>query len=161
MTAVMAAGADSAPGPDRLFTYGTLMTGFSRRPLLGAALLEGRGRIRGSLYHFGDYPGLVLDDGGWVAGELYRVPDLPARLPALDREEWYDPADEAAEPLRAAHGAVHGRGSGVVREAWVYAYNERFGAAAGRGPRVESGDWRAHLTGARGTNTVAMLEDPR
>jgi len=48
-----------------------------------------------------------------------------------------------------------------AREAWVYAYNERFGAAAGRGPRVESGDWRVHLTGARGTNTVAMLEDPR
>ena len=160
MAAVMAAGADSAPGPDRLFTYGTLMTGFSRRPLLGAALLEGRGRIRGSLYHFGDYPGLVLDDGGWVAGELYRVPDLPARLPVLDREEWYDPADEAGSLYVRRTVAVHGVGA-ESREAWVYAHNERFGAAAGRGPRVESGDWRVHLAGARGTNTVAMLEDPR
>lgn len=56
---------------------------------------------------------------------------------------------------------------GVVREAWVYLYNERFGPAAGRGPRVESGDWRAHLAGARGTHTVSNLptqptqEDPR
>jgi gamma-glutamylcyclotransferase (GGCT)/AIG2-like uncharacterized protein YtfP len=142
------------------------MTGFSRRPLLGGSHLEGLGRIRGSLYHFGDYPGVVLDDGGWVAGELYRVPDLPARLPILDREEWCNPADETwslylrrAVPVHAADGAV--------REAWVYAYNERLGAAAGRGSRVESGDWRAHLAGARGTPTVPTvptlprLEDPR
>ena len=166
MAVVMAAGADSAPGPDRLFTYGTLMTGFSRRPLLGAALLEGRGRIRGSLYHFGEYPGLVLDEGGWVAGELYRVPDLPARLPALDREEWCDPADEAKSLYFRRAVAVHGVGA-EARQAWVYAYNERFGAAASRGPRIESGDWRAHLTGARGAHTVPMLpmlpmlEDPR
>jgi gamma-glutamylcyclotransferase (GGCT)/AIG2-like uncharacterized protein YtfP len=157
MTAVMAAGADSAPGPDRLFTYGTLMTGFSRRPLLGAALLEGPGRIRGSLYHFGEYPGVVLDGRGWVAGELYRVPDLPARLPVLDREECCDPADETRSLYVRRTVPVHGVG-GEVREAWVYAYNERFGAAVGRGPRIESGDWRAHLAGARGTQIV---EDPR
>jgi gamma-glutamylcyclotransferase (GGCT)/AIG2-like uncharacterized protein YtfP len=166
MAAVMAAGADSTPGPDRLFAYGTLMTGFSRRHFLGAALLEGRARIRGSLYHFGEYPGLVLDDGGWVAGELYRVPDLPARLPALDREEWCDPADEAKSLYFRRTVAVHGVGA-EARQAWVYAYNERFGAAASRGPRIESGDWRAHLAGARGAHTVPMLpmlpmlEDPR
>ena len=157
MTAVMAAGADFAPGPDRLFTYGTLMMGFSRRPLLGAALLEGSARIRGSLYHFGDYPGLVLDDRGWVLGELYRVPDLAARLPALDREEWCDPADETRSLYVRRRIPVHAA-DGDVREAWVYAYNERFGAAPSRGPRVESGDWRAHLTAAHATHTV---EDPR
>jgi gamma-glutamylcyclotransferase (GGCT)/AIG2-like uncharacterized protein YtfP len=149
MAAVMAPGADTAPGPDRLFTYGTLMTGFSRRPLLGAAHLEGLGRIRGSLYHFGEYPGVVLDGRGWVAGELYRVPDLPARLPALDQEEWCDPGDETRSLYVRRTVPVHGVG-GKVREAWVYAYNERFGAADGRGPRIESGDWRAHLAGASG-----------
>ena len=149
MAAVTVAGPAPAPGPARLFAYGTLMTGFSRRSLLGAALLEALGRIRGSLYHFGDYPGVVLDDRGWVTGELYRVPDLTARLPALDEAEWCDPVDETrslyvrrAVPVRAA--------GGEVREAWVYAYNERFGPAAARGPRVESGDWRAHLAGAPG-----------
>ena len=160
MAAVMAAGADSPPGPGRLFTYGTLMTGFSRRPLLGAAHLEGLGRIRGSLYHFGEYPGVVLDGRGWVTGELYRVPDLAARLPALDREEWCDPADETRSLYVRRIVPVHGISEGV-RDAWMYAYNERFGAAAGRGPRVESGDWRAHLAGALGTHTVPLLEDPR
>jgi gamma-glutamylcyclotransferase (GGCT)/AIG2-like uncharacterized protein YtfP len=160
MAAVMAAGADSAPGPGRLFAYGTHMTGFSRRHFLGAARLEGRGRIRGSLYHFGEYPGLVLDDRGWVAGELYRVPGLGARLPGLDREEGYDAADEARSLYLRRRVAVHGEGP-AAREAWIYAYNERRGAAAGRGPRVESGDWRVHLAGARGPHTVPMLEDPR
>jgi gamma-glutamylcyclotransferase (GGCT)/AIG2-like uncharacterized protein YtfP len=157
MAAVMTAGAASSPGSDRLFAYGTLMTGFSRRPLLGDAVLEGHGQIRGSLYHFGDYPGVVLDDRGWVTGELYRVPDLPARLPSLDQEEWCDPADEMGSLYVRRTVPVHGA-DGEVRPAWVYAYNERFGPAVGRGPRVESGDWRAHLTGARGTPTV---EDSR
>jgi gamma-glutamylcyclotransferase (GGCT)/AIG2-like uncharacterized protein YtfP len=135
----------AAPAPARLFAYGTLMTGFSRRPLLGDAVLEGLGRIRGSLYHFGDYPGVVLDDRGWVAGELYRVLDLPERLPVLDRAEWCDPEDEAASlyvrrtvPVRVP--------AGDAREAWIYVYNERFGLAPARGPLVESGDWRAHLS---------------
>ena len=163
MTAVTAAGADPASGLRRLFTYGTLMAGFSRRPLLGAADLEGRGRIRGSLYHFGEYPGVILDGRGWVAGELYHVPDLPARLPRLDREEGCDPADETRSLYVRRTVPVHGV-SGEVRDAWVYAYNERFGAAGSRGPRVESGDWRAHLAGAmkpRTEPTVPNLEDPR
>ena len=157
MAAVTEAGPVPAPGPDRLFAYGTLMTGFSRRPLLGGAILEGLGRIRGSLYHFGDYPGVILDDRGWVSGELYRVPDLRDRLPALDREEWCDPADETRSLYLRRRVPVHAA-VGEVREAWVYAYNERFGPAADRGPRVESGDWRAHVAGARGTPSV---EDPR
>ncbi len=149
MTAVMAAGLAPRGGPDRLFAYGTLMTGFSRRPLLGAALLEGLGRIRGSLYHFGDYPGVVLDGRGWVTGELYLVPDLSARFPELDRAEWCDPAEETRSLYVRRTVPVHAPG-GDVRDAWVYAYNERFGPAAGRGPLVESGDWRAHLAGAPG-----------
>jgi gamma-glutamylcyclotransferase (GGCT)/AIG2-like uncharacterized protein YtfP len=136
-------------GLDRLFAYGTIMTGFSRRALLGpSAALEGRGRVRGSLYDFGEYPGVVLDDGGWVAGELYRVPDLTARLPALDRAEWYDPADDAGSLYVRRRVPVR-LDDGDVREAWIYVYNRPLGGPPGRGPRIPSGDWRAHLA-ARG-----------
>jgi gamma-glutamylcyclotransferase (GGCT)/AIG2-like uncharacterized protein YtfP len=121
------------------------MTGFSRRALLGSsAALEGQGHVRGSVYDFGDYPGVVLDDGGWVTGELYRVPDLPARLPALDREEWYDPTDEGRSLYLRRRAAVR-LDAGETREAWIYVYN----GPPGRGPRILSGDWRAHVA-ARG-----------
>jgi gamma-glutamylcyclotransferase (GGCT)/AIG2-like uncharacterized protein YtfP len=117
------------------------MTGFSRRPLLGpSATLEGRACARGSLYDFGDYPGGVLDDGGWVHGELYRVPDLAARLPTLDRAEWYDPTDEAASLYVRRRAAVR-LDDGETREAWIYVYN----GPPGRGPRIVSGDWRAQV----------------
>ncbi|MBI3456918.1 MAG: gamma-glutamylcyclotransferase [Candidatus Rokubacteria bacterium] len=117
------------------------MTGFARRPLLGAAaVLEARGRVRGALYDFGEYPGLVLGGTGWVSGELYRIRDLAKRLPTLDRTEGYDPASEAGSSYVRQRVAVL-IGDGSTREAWVYVYN----GPPERGPRVESGDWRAHV----------------
>jgi gamma-glutamylcyclotransferase (GGCT)/AIG2-like uncharacterized protein YtfP len=126
------------------------MTGFSRHPLLGGdAVLEGAARLRGSLYDFGEYPGVVLDDrdgGGWVAGELYRLRDLAARLAELDGAEGYDPADEARSLYVRRRASVL-RADGARPDAWVYVYNDPWGAPS-RGPRIPSGDWRAHL-GAR------------
>lgn len=140
MAAVAPPTVREVPAIDRVFAYGTLMTGQSRRSWLGAAILEGRGRIRGSLYDFGEYPGLVLDDGGWVSGELYRVPDLAARLPILDREEWCDPTDEARSLYVRRRVPVR-VGDGPPREAWVYVYH----GPPGRGPRIPSGDWLVRL----------------
>jgi gamma-glutamylcyclotransferase (GGCT)/AIG2-like uncharacterized protein YtfP len=117
------------------------MTGLTRRRLLGAAaVLEARGRVRGTLYDFGEYPGLELGGTGWVAGELYRIPDIAKRLAALDEAEGYDPADpEGSLYVRQRVAVLIGDGS--TREAWVYVYQ----GPGGRGPRIESGDWRAHL----------------
>jgi gamma-glutamylcyclotransferase (GGCT)/AIG2-like uncharacterized protein YtfP len=124
------------------------MTGFSRRPLLGPiAILEAPGRVRGSLYDFGDHPGLVLDDAGWVAGELFRIPDLAARLHDLDREEGSDSADDARSLYVRRRGAVR-VDDGSSLDAWLYLYNDRWGSP-GQGLRIPSGDWRAHLA-ARG-----------
>jgi gamma-glutamylcyclotransferase (GGCT)/AIG2-like uncharacterized protein YtfP len=148
MTAVLASGRPPPPRTDRLFAYGTLMAGFSRRPLLGDAVLEGRGRTRGSLYHFGEYPGVVLDDGGWVFGEVYRIADLADRLGPLDAAEWYDPADPDGS-LYVRRAATVFRDGEPARLAWIYEYNQRFGAALARGPRVESGDWRAFVSAHR------------
>ena len=130
--------------PDRLFAYGTLMAGFVRHRLLGPAALEAPGRVRGSLLDLGGYPGVVLDDGGWVQGELYRVPDLAARLARLDRAEGYDPADQAGSLYLRRRGVVH-VADGPPRDAWLYVYN----GPAGGGPRISSGDWRAHVTARR------------
>jgi len=128
---------------NRLFAYGTLMTGFSRRPLLKGAVLEARGRIRGTLYDFGEYPGVVLAGTGWVHGELYRVPEMARRLPAFDRAEWCDSGDEAGSLFLRRRVAVL-IGDGSTREAWVYVLNDR-GTPPDRTSRIESGDWRAHV----------------
>ena len=120
------------------------MTGFSRRSLLGPhAVLEAPARVQGSLYDFGEYPGLVADQAGWVAGELYRIGDLAERLLALDRVEGYDPTDEAGSLYVRRRTSVR-LADGASREAWLYVYN----GPPGRGPRIASGDWRAHV-GAR------------
>jgi gamma-glutamylcyclotransferase (GGCT)/AIG2-like uncharacterized protein YtfP len=128
---------------NRLFAYGTLMTGFSRRPLLKGAVLEARGRIRGSLYDLGEYPGVVLEGTGWVHGELYRVPGMAERLSVLDQAEAYDAGDEAGSLFLRRRVAVL-IGDGSSREAWIYVLNEHARPPA-RGPRIQSGDWRAHL----------------
>jgi gamma-glutamylcyclotransferase (GGCT)/AIG2-like uncharacterized protein YtfP len=121
------------------------MTGFVRRPLLGsAAVLEGHGRIRGSLYDFGDYPGAVLDDGGWSRESTVRS---AGPTPELDRTEWYDPRDEVGSLYVRRRAAVLLE-DGPTREAWVYLYN----GPPGRGPRVPSGDWRAQVA-ARGARS--------
>ena len=133
---------------DRLFCYGSLMTGFSRWPLLGPAVLEGTARVRGSLYDFGEYPGIVLDDGGWVVGELYRVPDLGVRLPRLDAAEGYDPANPARSLYLRGPVTTH-VAPATTRDAWLYVYNPAVGGAPGRAARIDEGDWRAHVA-ARG-----------
>jgi gamma-glutamylcyclotransferase (GGCT)/AIG2-like uncharacterized protein YtfP len=124
----------------RLFAYGTLMTGFSRRSLLGPAVLEGRGRIRGTLYDLGEHPGVVLSGIGWVFGEVYRVPDMAQRLAGLDQAEGCDPHNEPASLYLRRRVAVL-IGDGSTREAWVYVYN----GLPGRGTPIASGDWRAHV----------------
>ena len=136
------------PSPDRLFAYGTMMTGYSRRPLLDPAVLEGRAEVRGSLYDFGEYPGIILDDGGWVVGELYRMSDLDARLPRFDAEEWYDPA-APTRSLYVRRRVTVQVAPGTTREAWIYTYNPAVGGPPDRGARIDGGDWRAHLA-ARG-----------
>jgi gamma-glutamylcyclotransferase (GGCT)/AIG2-like uncharacterized protein YtfP len=130
---------------NRLFAYGTLMTGLSRRPLLKGAVFEARGRTRGTLYDLGEYPAVVLDGTGWVHGELYRVPEMAKRLPVLDRAEDYHADDEAGSLFLRRRVAVL-IGDGSTREAWIYVLNERGrGRLPARGPRITSGDWRAHV----------------
>src|SRR5262249_30851555 len=152
MRAVTVIRSAAVPATDLLFCYGTLMTGFSRRHLLDPATLEGEARVRGALYDFGEYPGLVLDGPGgdagdagadhrsrtgadapgWVVGELYRVRDLAGRLPILDAEEWYDPANPAGSLYVRRQVPV--MTDGGPREAWAYLYNPAVGGPPERGP---------------------------
>ena len=85
----------TSPGPAsshaparRLFVYGTLRRGGNNdiARLVPDATFIVEASMRGRLYDLGEYPALVADENaGWVAGEIYAVPDPGwAALDALE-----------------------------------------------------------------------------
>lgn len=89
----------------------------------------------GSIYAFpSGHPGLVVDDGGPVHGELILLGDLAAALPLLDAYEGDDFVRVLAE-VATAGGPVW---------AWLYALASP--ELARLGTRVAHGDWVRYLT---------------
>lgn len=106
-----------------LFVYGTLRracnSGAHQRYLRGARWL-GEGRVRGQLLLVSYYPGLLLNDAGWVRGEVYELTDW-AQLQALDiYEECQQPA-RASDEYRRESIAVE-LANGEELHAWAYLY---------------------------------------
>lgn len=119
-----------------LALYGSLMR--SVGPRLRELGLEGRMqwlgpcRLRGSLLHLGDYPGLVAGSG-MVHGELWRLLDAGV-LKVLDAyEDCVPPPPAQPEYQRRRVQLVE-----PERDAWVYQYVR----APCKAPTVASGDWR-------------------
>jgi len=127
---------------DRVFFYGTLMTGFNRRLRIGIdSKLQyvGRGSIQAMLFDLGIYPAAVPGDGR-VLGEVFQTDDPEAVLAGLDSIEGYQPDD----PDRSLYTRLRTPvtlDDGQSVEAWVYFYN----APLGRASRIFSGDYIQHL----------------
>ena len=128
---------------DRVFFYGTLMTGFDRRRRAGIDQMlgpVGRGRISAALFDLGIYPAAVPDPEGVVWGEVYRAGDIERVLEGLDEIEGYRPSmPEASLYTRVEVPVVYEDGS--TDQVWVYFYN----APLGRAERIPSGDYLEHL----------------
>ncbi len=80
---------------DRVFFYGTLMTGFNRRLRIGIdskLRYVGRGSIKAILFDLGIYPAAVPGEGR-VWGELFETDEPDLVLAGLDSIEGYRPAD--------------------------------------------------------------------
>ena len=128
---------------DRVFFYGTLMTGFDRRRRAGIdSMLEyvGRGRIQAALFDLGIYPAAVPDPDGAVWGEVYRAVDLDKVLAGLDDIEGYC-ADQPESSLYTRVEVLVTYEDGRTEGVWVYFYN----APLGRAERIRSGDYLEHL----------------
>ena len=128
---------------DRVFFYGTLMTGFDRRQRAGIdAKLSyvGRGWIAAALFDLGIYPAAVPDPNGHVWGEVYRMLDPDSVLRALDEIEGYCIHEPDASLYMRLETPV-ALESGATDAVWVYFYN----APLGRAERIESGDYLEHL----------------
>ena len=89
-----------------VFVYGTLRAGESndihraaeRNAGVADPVLVGSGRIRGRLYDFGAYPGVVLDaDASSVHGDVYRIEDT--LVPVLDEIEEVVPGISGLFPV--------------------------------------------------------------
>ena len=128
---------------DRVFFYGTLMTGFDRRRRAGIdSLLDyiGRGYIRAALFDLGIYPAAVPDPEGVVWGEVYRAVEPDRVLAGLDNIEGYCPEQpEVSLYLRAEVPVAYEDGRTDL--VWTYFYN----APLGRAERIASGDYLEHL----------------
>ncbi len=129
---------------DRVFFYGTLMTGFDRRQRAGIderkLVFLGRGYIRAALFDLGIYPAAVPDPEGRVWGEVYQMREPERVLSALDDIEGYCP-DEPDASLYTRIETPIVLENGTPEQGWAYFYN----APLGRAERIPSGDYLEYL----------------
>ena len=127
----------------KVFVYGTLRAGeindisqAAARHDIAEPTLLGTATVRGYLFDFGAYPGLVLDEAGPpVCGDVYEIaPDLIA---VLDEIEEIYPGVEGLFVAREVTVEV----DGAALACRFYPVTKH--AVKGL-PEIRSGDWVAH-----------------
>jgi gamma-glutamylcyclotransferase (GGCT)/AIG2-like uncharacterized protein YtfP len=127
---------------DRVFFYGTLMTGFNRRLRIGIdskLRYVGRGSIKAILFDLGIYPAAVPGEGR-VWGELFETDEPDLVLAGLDSIEGYRPGDPEHSLYMRIQSPVTLE-DGQTQSAWVYFYNAPLGQAL----QIASGDYLRYL----------------
>lgn len=122
-----------------VFVYGTLRRGGVRAmpELFPGSELTGVASVRGRLYDFGEYPGLLLDgEGAPVAGEVYEV-----------GEEVLKRLDEIEEPAYYSRREVEVSLGGENVKCWIYEPDLSLYPSR---TLITSGDWIEYA----GTKTV-------
>lgn len=123
-----------ADTPRHVFVYGTLRAGGRNdiaryRP---QPVHVGDGRVNGTLYDLGAYPGAVLGGAGWIRGEVYRI--TAAVEATLDQLEGVAD-DDSGEYIKRERAVVV---SGQTLACLVYEIHPE--RVKGR-PVIASGDW--------------------
>lgn len=130
-----------------VFVYGTLRAGevndiyrAAERQKIAAPTWIGAAHVRGRLFDFGTYPGLVLDDtGALVRGDVYRIED--ALVSVLDEIEEVYPGVEGLFRSHRLHVEVELEGEATYVDCLMYPVTT---SAVEGLPRIEGGDWVAH-----------------
>lgn len=116
-----------------VFVYGTLRRGGSHHWRMDGAEFVRSGVIRGRLYRFDWYPGLVADDaGGEITGEVYAVG--AELLAALDLFEGLSAGEIEGSEYRRVRVTVSG---GDPVTAWIWEWLGPVDEAR----RITGGDW--------------------
>lgn len=117
-------------GKHLVFVYGTLRRGGVRAmpDIFPGSEFVGSASVRGQLYDFGEYPGLLLGESGSpVAGEVYEV-----------SEEVLNKLDDIEEPAHYSRREVEVSLGGGTTKCWVY--EPDLSLYPGR-TLITSGDW--------------------
>jgi len=117
-----------------VFVYGTLRRGQERdiHHLQPAPVFMGLGKINGTLYDLGSYPGVRLGGLNWVQGEVYQItPELECQLDEIE-EVWLHQTGEYVRREVVVQCA------GQALTCLVYEVSEV--RTQGRGV-IEFGDW--------------------
>lgn len=124
---------------DRLFVYGSLRTGEPAHDVIAPFVATTTpATARGSMFALAEgCPGVLADDGGPLIGEVVRLGDLGAALPALDAYEGEDFARVLVEVATADE------------RLWAWMYVLAAPELTRGRPRVDDGDWARHRTAAR------------
>ncbi len=130
-----------------VFVYGTLRAGevndinrAAERHGITKPQCLGTAYVRGRLFDFGSYPGLVLDDAGTpVRGDIYPIDD--ALVPVFDEIEEVYPGVEGLFRAYRLHVEVTALEKRERVDCLIYPVTAS--AVDGR-PGIESGDWVQH-----------------
>lgn len=117
-----------------VFVYGTLRQGEDNdiTRLTPPPVYVGRAQVQGTLFHLGDYPGLLLERAGTVVGDVYEI--TPALERVLDEIEGLFPVPNGEYTKGMIRVEVHG----VTVDCLVYLIHPDL--VRGR-PIMRSGDW--------------------
>jgi gamma-glutamylcyclotransferase (GGCT)/AIG2-like uncharacterized protein YtfP len=134
-----------------IFVYGTLRSSPGHemnRVLKRYGNRVGRGRLHGTLYDVGRYPGAVRRSGtrAFVWGDVYDLRDPDRALKILDRYEGLSENDSESAEFRRSRATVD-LGPGRRVHAWIYLYNRSTTGLT----RIRSGDYLDYLNQPRGT----------
>ena len=120
--------------PRHVFVYGTLRRGDDNdiNRLRPPPRFIGIGSVKGAMYHFGRYPGVLLGGEGDIAGEVYEI--TPELERVLDEIEELYPQQTNEYFKRDIVVEVAGKPVACI----VYEINPDY--VHGK-PRIEGGDW--------------------
>lgn len=132
----------------RLFVYGTLRKGFDHplaRKLAAQGSYLGQGRVRGTLFDLGAYPGLTLDHSDQrVIGDVFLLPPGAALLGELDMYEGCHESQPQPHEYHRISLEVQ-LTEGRKETAFTYILNGSTEDLKG----IESGDYLAYLASQR------------
>ncbi len=132
--------------PRHVFVYGTLRRGGANdiTRLQPRPRFVGHAQIEGVMHHLGAYPGIRLQPGHWVKGEVYAItPELEQRL---DEIEMILPEPTGEYLKRELAVQLDPVGTDAPASLCCIVYEISPAHAAGQ-PVIASGDWMADQDG--------------